>query len=249
MRSKINHSRWPLLVLLLLGSPLLEAADYNSTDQLPLMLELYTSEGCSSCPPAENYLNRLTSHPQLWKSLFPLAFHVDYWDNLGWKDRFSSASYSERQRDYARFHKRRTVYTPAFYANGNNWRANWYDRELPRLDSPKTGVLKVHLENNQLEAHYQPQQQTQQPLELHLAILGMGLSTQIAAGENAGRNAEHEFVVLDYIKTNSNSNHWQFNLASAGAFPAKQLALVAWVSSANTPLPLQVVGGPYMASR
>ena len=66
------------------------------------VLELYTSEGCSSCPPAETWLSRLREAPGLWKDFVPLAFHVDYWDYLGWRDPWGSREYSNRQRAYRR---------------------------------------------------------------------------------------------------------------------------------------------------
>src|ERR1700747_379835 len=65
------------------------------------LLELYTSEGCSSCPPAEAWLGGPSSNGALWKAVVPVAFHVDYWDNLGWKDEFSSRDFTQRQRHYA----------------------------------------------------------------------------------------------------------------------------------------------------
>ncbi|HEX4349582.1 MAG TPA: DUF1223 domain-containing protein, partial [Verrucomicrobiae bacterium] len=65
------------------------------------LVELYTSEGCSSCPPAEYWLNQLKHSPGLWKNFVPVAFHVDYWNSLGWKDHWSAPEFSERQRDYA----------------------------------------------------------------------------------------------------------------------------------------------------
>ncbi len=64
------------------------------------LVELYTSEGCSSCPPADHYLSGLARDPGLWKQFVPVAFHVDYWDQLGWTDRLASAQYSDRQRSY-----------------------------------------------------------------------------------------------------------------------------------------------------
>ena len=64
------------------------------------MLELFTSQGCSSCPPADAWLSGLVQRSGLWREVIPLAFHVDYWDRIGWKDRFANPGYSERQRDY-----------------------------------------------------------------------------------------------------------------------------------------------------
>ncbi len=82
------------------------------------LLELYTSEGCSSCPPADRWISKLKKDDRLWSSMIPVAFHVDYWDYIGWKDRFASPEYSLRQRNYARSKNLKTVYTPGFLLNG-----------------------------------------------------------------------------------------------------------------------------------
>ncbi|MDB4793761.1 DUF1223 domain-containing protein, partial [Methylacidiphilales bacterium] len=81
----------------------LRAQDVVFKSNIPTasLIELYSSEGCSSCPPAEAWVNDLKSAPELWKSIFPVVFHVDYWDGLGWPDRFSRADYTQRQRNYA----------------------------------------------------------------------------------------------------------------------------------------------------
>ena len=73
---------------------------HQSGPQKVSLLELYTSEGCSSCPPAETWLSRLTTDGRLWKEIVPVAFHVDYWDDLGWKDRYAKQEYTSRQRSY-----------------------------------------------------------------------------------------------------------------------------------------------------
>ncbi len=73
------------------------------------LIELYTSEGCSSCPPADRWLSTLKDHPALWQQLVPIAFHVDYWDYIGWKDRFARAEFTDRQR---RFRKKHLVSNP-----------------------------------------------------------------------------------------------------------------------------------------
>src|SRR5438067_10607068 len=82
------------------------------------LLELFTSEGCSSCPPAEASFSRLVNDARLWREFVPVAFHVDYWDRLGWKDSFASAEWTKRQQIYAQNWKAQSVYTPAFDLNG-----------------------------------------------------------------------------------------------------------------------------------
>jgi len=74
---------------------------FESGEKRVAFVELFTSEGCSSCPPAERTFSKLTTHPSLWKTFVPVAFHVNYWDNLGWKDRLASVEFTQRQHTYA----------------------------------------------------------------------------------------------------------------------------------------------------
>ncbi len=96
------------------------------------VLELFTSHGCSSCPPADRWLRNFTNHPGLWNQVIPMAFHVDYWDWIGWKDRFASARYTARQKDYRRAGRLRTVYTPGFVLGGREWKG-WFGGMDPKL--------------------------------------------------------------------------------------------------------------------
>src|SRR5580698_1073863 len=99
---------------------------FQSPPTQTALLELYTSEGCSSCPPAEDWLNRLKSSPGLWTDFVPLAFHVDYWDRLGWSDPWASTSFSDRQRSYTKLWRGHSLYTPGFVLNGKEWR-DWQE--------------------------------------------------------------------------------------------------------------------------
>ena len=96
------------LVAAIVSTASAEPTKFTSGAQQVAILELYTSEGCSSCPPAESWLNNLKASPDLWKHFVPVAFHVDYWNSLGWTDRWSSPEFSERQRDYAKLWRAKT---------------------------------------------------------------------------------------------------------------------------------------------
>src|SRR5580693_7997010 len=87
---------------------------FQSSNKQTSLLELYTSEGCSSCPPAETWLSRLKASPGLWGDFVPVAFHVDYWDYLGWRDPWAKSEFSNRQRAYAARWHSQSVYTPGF---------------------------------------------------------------------------------------------------------------------------------------
>lgn len=236
--------RWLLLSLLAgNGVQAAEVLAFDSGVAQTRLIELYTSEGCSSCPPAEAWLNSQTQQAELWKTLIPVAFHVDYWDYLGWKDRFARAEYSARQRRYAGLQRVRTVYTPAFIVNGVGWRRGWFDKTVPTAGK-SVGRLQVQVDDDAVvQARFEPLQPVAEPLQLHLALLGMGLSTQIKAGENRGRHAQHDFVVLALQSVSGTGANWRTRLPRASAPGASGYALAAWVSAADDPSPLQATGG------
>jgi len=96
----------------------------SSGDKQTAVVELYTSEGCSSCPSADRWLSRLIEVPKDELDVLALAFHVDYWDYLGWKDRFSSAANTRRQRQLGTNNQQSTIYTPEFFVNGREVRGS-----------------------------------------------------------------------------------------------------------------------------
>src|SRR3989449_10775896 len=116
---------------------------FQSSGEQTALIELYTSEGCSSCPPAETWLSRLKASPGLWKDFVPLAFHVDYWDYLGWRDPWANKSFSDRQRAYAKQWRSQSIYTPGFVLNGKEWRAWSGRKDGPEYGVANAGVLTV----------------------------------------------------------------------------------------------------------
>jgi hypothetical protein len=234
-----------ILVLGLASSAGVFAADalhLNSSNQSGVLVELYTSEGCSSCPPAESFLNSLKEHKALWSPYIPVAFHVDYWDYIGWRDPYAHPAHGKRQSQYARSLGQRTVYTPAFMVNGKPWRKGLFERKLPAQGLPG-GALDVKVHGSELSAKYRPMKEGGDDLVLHVAVLGMGLSSQITAGENRGRAAQHEFVVVGYRTAVSASGNWILKLPKLHYDGAEDYALAVWVSGSDNPIPLQAVGG------
>jgi hypothetical protein len=167
------------------------------------LLELYTSEGCSSCPPAEAWLNRLIDSPQLWASVVPIAFHVDYWDNLGWRDRFASPAATQRQRAYAAAWGGDSVYTPGFVLDGREWRdwSGFSPGELPAAapGQDSAGQLRAVVHDGKtVTVTYRAVGRPDAPREISVALLGCGLVSNIKAGENGGRSLRHDFVALAF---------------------------------------------------
>ena len=210
------------------------------------LLELYTSEGCSSCPPADRWLSNLRDDPRLWREVVPVAFHVDYWDYIGWSDRFASPVYGSRQRNYARNGHVSTVYTPGFVLAGKEWRS-WFVRPVLKVDhGVDAGKLGLSVDGDQARITFTPSVTVSGALEVHAAVLGFDLKTEVRSGENGGRTLDHDFVVLGYrnlAMTRRESTHTAtFSLPEAKV-PSERKAIAAWVSLPGDPRPVQVVGG------
>ncbi|MEH6516663.1 MAG: DUF1223 domain-containing protein [Halioglobus sp.] len=235
----------PFTVLLcLLAAPVLADQTLRSPVQQATVLELYTSEGCSSCPPADRWLSGMLDHPSLWQTLIPVAFHVDYWNYLGWEDRFATPAYGERQREYRRQGISNGVYTPGVMAGGDEWRS-WRRRpdQVP-LSKESVGVLELAPTGQAFEALFVPVAGTPGANTLHIAVLGFGMSTPVRAGENKGRELKHDFVVLGHRTFRGSAGKWSGKLPSTSqAGQAERLALVAWVSADDRLGPIQAVGG------
>ena len=233
-----------LFLLLCGGYAAVSAAELTlqSGPQQTVMIELYTSEGCNSCPPAERYLNDFVTDKQLWTTYIPLAFHVDYWDYLGWRDRFATAANTQRQQDYGKVRQARTIYTPEFFVNGREWRRGLFGH-LPSVSPQQVGTLEVLLRDTQLNATFHSTHTQTRALQLDVAILGMDLVSDIRAGENAGRHVAHQFTVLGHKMVTSNTAQWQTSIPAIGDHAASQQALVVWVSTIGDPAPLQATGG------
>jgi len=220
----------------------------ESPPQRVALVELFTSEGCSSCPPADRWLSGLVGDERLWRHLVPVAFHVDYWDYIGWPDRFARPAYSQRQRDYARSGNVRSVYTPGFVVHGEEWRG-WFRHPVLSLDDPPPAgviVLDVAPDGAQVTASYSAGSDLPGPLDIHLAVLGFDLTTTVKGGENEGRILPHDFVVLGYQRMPMTGTSPHFSATSTmpeTQVSAARRALAAWVSRHGEQAPMQAVGG------
>jgi hypothetical protein len=220
---------------------------FQSSEAQTALLELYTSEGCSSCPPAEAWLGQLKNSPVLWTNFVPMAFHVDYWNSLGWKDRWSSPEYTERQRAYADLWKSDNIYTPCFVLNGKEWNGWAFHRDVPGA-SGKAGVLTVSsVDANLWSAVFIPAKPLDTGYQIHAALLAGGLDSDVKAGENKGRHLRHEFAVLNLVQmeltTSNGVVRGRFIVDAPRYRSEKILALAAWVTRAGELVPLQAVGG------
>jgi len=178
-----------------------------------VVVELFTSQGCSSCPPADRLLSRLGSDPELASRVVPLSFHVDYWNRLGWRDPFSSPAWTERQERYVRALRARSLYTPQMVVNGEREMVGSSEdrvRDAIRrsLAEPPVGSLAVRLgepggdravelpvtvtaELDTLRRHGRDVS----PHDIVLALFQTDLETDVPRGENAGRHLANDYVV------------------------------------------------------
>lgn len=221
---------------------------FQSAPERTALLGLYTSEGCSSCPPAEKWFSGLNDSPRLWKDFAPVAFHVDYWNYLGWKDAWSVAEFSERQRSYAQLWQSENIYTPEFVLNGKEWH-NWFTgKSGPRSDGKNVGVLSVATTDaHRWQVIFAPEKLSGRPYEIHAALLAGGIVSDVRAGENRGRQLSHDFAVVSLVQigltTSNGVAHGRFIISAPISTAGNTSALTVWVTRAGELEPLQATGG------
>jgi hypothetical protein len=186
-----------------------ESCRARSPQQTAALVELYTSEGCSSCPPADKWLSTLDNPAAApGRLVVPMALHVDYWDYIGWKDPYAKREFSSRQRKLAALGRATFVYTPQVLLQGRDfrgWGSPAFDKAVARInariakaaislaiDPGNRGALAVEARAELLD----PGQQGD--AVLYLAAYENKLVSQVKAGENEGRTLRHDFVVLEW---------------------------------------------------
>jgi hypothetical protein len=209
------------------------------------LVELYTSEGCSSCPPAERWLAGLDDEPGLWHDFVPVAFHVNYWDNLGWPDRFASRQFTQRQYALADSWGGGSVYTPCFVRDG----AEWHPSSVPATSDKIAGLLAVNYDpaSGHCRLKFLRAEKSPGRYDVHVALLGGGLSSNVTAGENEGKTLQHEFVALSLVdaplQPDGAAATAELTLPQPETKGAARRALAAWVTRRGELVPLQATGG------
>ena len=186
-------------------------------------------------------MSDLKNDPRLWQDFVPIAFHVDYWDHLGWHDPFASKTWTERQADYSARWKSESVYTPAFVLDGAAWRK----AALPPAGTETPGVLKITINGERVTAAFKPATNAGRRYEIHLARLGFSLGADVTAGENNGRKLVHDFVVLGLTNEGMKSDMKELRLPAESLKPPanSRSAIAAWMTKAGQIEPIQAVGG------
>lgn len=206
------------------------------------VLELYTSEGCSSCPPMDHWISRLPRPQLVPNNLVVLAFHVDYWNHLGWPDRFSQAQFTQRQQARVRSNGLRTAYTPQLILNGRDYRERGdIDAQVARINA-QTSAFQLNLKSERQGAAFKirvtikPTLPAQgEPIELYVALYENNLETQVKAGENRGERLRHDYVVRSLIGpvavASNPITHWDGHIPISPEWKLENIGLAAFVQS------------------
>ena len=236
------------LCVLPLSVAIAQTCSKQSPAHTVALLELYTSEGCSSCPPADKFVggvHRALSIDQV----VPLALHVDYWDYIGWKDGFAKREFTERQRWLSSAGGSRTVYTPEIFVAGQELR-NWsgglraaVKRINKRPAQASIGIALGKLAGNSLPIEVNASmvknaaqnQNAAQRGKLFVALYENGLATEVKAGENGGATLRHDYVVREWVGPIALGGDGKARLSHAVSVPsgaaARNLGVAAFVQS------------------
>lgn len=218
-----------------------ECSARSGAHTVPL-LELYTSEGCSSCPPADKWLSNLKLEAD---KVVPLAFHVDYWDYIGWKDRFSKAEYSDRQRKTAAFGGAGFVYTPQFTLNGKDFRGWDGSRLRQGIDASLKQPARANLtldasrqDNGEIWLKATAQAVRASDIknsDIFIALYENKLVSQVNAGENNGRELKHDYVVRDLLGAYqlNNKNEFSKNISLPAEWKNRNAGAVIFVQDSR----------------
>jgi hypothetical protein len=219
---------------------------------VPVVVELFTSEGCSSCPPADALLQKFDKQPYPAAELIVLSEHVDYWNHIGWTDPYSSHAYSERQSAYGDRLHLESVYTPQMIVDGATEFVGNSSREAEKAFDRATATAKVpvhisdvKLDGNLLKAHIEsgalPAQSHKADVMVVVAL--NHAESQVAAGENSGRRLTHVAVVRALVKEGSIASGQSFSKDVAikleKAVDPAQLRVIAFVQE---PGPGRILG-------
>ena len=221
------------------------------------VVELYTSEGCSSCPPADNWLRKLGQSLNQNFRAVPLAFHVDYWNYLGWTDPYSQPSFTRRQREAPANRRRGGVYTPEFVVDGREAKGSGgIVRAIQKANLQKAeATIMVEVRHgeaadaNNTEARIEARidvdnQSAPRRAHAHVVIYESGITRKIGAGENRGKTLKHDFVVRHWsapIALRHGANHAVREVGIPAHWNKRNLGLAVIVLDPGTGQTVQAV--------
>jgi hypothetical protein len=207
------------------------------------VVELFSSEGCSSCPSADLLISKLTTWARQYnKPVYPLIFHVDYWNGLGWRDIYSRAEFTKRQASYAHAFQQQDIYTPQIIVNGTDSIAGSNQEELQKdldheLSMSSGAVLHMALTKKDGRAlvKYGCEGFTKGDI-INIALVERGLSTDVTAGENAGRRLRHDNVVREFQSVPLRKEGSQIEISLSKVSDTTKASVIAYVQNPQTML-------------
>jgi hypothetical protein len=235
--------RWAMAawVLVMPVAALAATCEARSGPLAPRVVELYTSEGCSSCPPADRWLSSLSGR----SDVVALAFHVTYWDRLGWPDRFAQPAFTERQRARGVASGARQLYTPQVIVDGRDW-TRW-----PNLPPAATAPLDLWLRSDgatvTVSVERRPEARGAFPATIagHWLLLEDGHHSDVRAGENAGAALRHDHVVRHLQPVAPwpavGERRWTWQPPATAAAPGVRRRVAFVVEDAATGQPIQAL--------
>jgi hypothetical protein len=254
-----------LLSILALSSNATAATSGCETHSGPVraqLIELYTSEGCSSCPPADKWVSALVPKVFAAGEVVPLSYHVDYWDRLGWRDRFADPAYTARQYAYSKVSGSSFVFTPQIILAGRNFQ-NWSNTGRFQKDArngagvPDANIVlrQKALANGKLG--FEVQAQTRQgtnfsDVHVYAALFQNSIISEVLKGENEGNRLQHDYVVRSLYTSPSADQAGKISVKDSFTLPAdaKQdsMGVAVFVQDVKTGTVLQAMSAPLCVS-
>ncbi len=245
-------------MMLLAPATALAECKATSPDHSVALVELYTSEGCDSCPPADRWLSRFDDARDAGR-VVALALHVDYWDRLGWKDRFASPAYTDRQREEVRRQRSAFAYTPQVVLDGRDFR-EWHSDGGPATaiasinTNPARATIELAAEprGNNVTVDMRvlvPAARDRAHAVVMVALAQSGLVSDVKAGENAGRRLAHDHVVRQWLAGPPLDANGEARAQLSFALPADPgpLSIVAFAEDSKSGEVLQALALPLCA--
>ncbi len=201
------------------------------------MIELYTSEGCSSCPPADKWVSTLKA-ANAKGQVVAQAFHVNYWDYIGWTDRFAAPAYTTRQKQISAANKLDGIYTPQLVKNGVTTRA--FSSSVTSTEPARAQIALNQTAAESFEAVVTPID-PQANWSAYFTVTEHGHISRVTAGENKGETLAHDFVVRQYVQLGSYTGAQKLKLSTLGASDKNPRQINLVVTDSKTGKPLQAL--------
>ena len=245
-----RHIVFSLVFVLLCQSRAFAASitDFESPPDQTLLLELFSSENKKGSPDAEKWINQYLASPELWKTVFPVVYHVEYNDKPGWPDKFVKKEFTHRFMAFAKKWGVRVPYVPTLMLNGTEWTGWGREESVPNRSPKSVGVLKAKkVTMDEFGVTFESTDETSHAWVANAVLVGCGLSTIIEGGDNLGKTMDHEFTALRVVSQPMELERGAYKatikLPQKTEVRTNGLAVIFWVTNGDDVIPIQAVGG------